>query len=158
MKEISNLYKQCTYIATFYLLLVQLLKAYALECPRYSELRQEDEQSLEYKEREEMYKVCLLCCLSACLSVCVSVCLPVCRCVCLPVSLCCLPTCLSVCLSVCRLSVCFSMVSVCRCLFSVQDFLSKVQENTGLVPTTLSNVWMVQDTLLVEVSLNCCVS
>ena len=50
------------------------------------------------------------------------------------------------------------MVSVCRCLFSVQDFLSKVQENTGLVPTTLSNVWMVQDTLLVEVSLNCCVS
>ena len=130
MKEISNFYKQCTYIATFYLLLVQLLKAYALECPRYSELRQEDEQSLEYKEREEMYKVCLLCCLSACLpaclcvclpvcvsvclSVCMSVCvcLPVCRCVCLPVSLCCLPTCLPTCLPVC-LSVCLLFYGIC---------------------------------------------
>jgi hypothetical protein len=31
-----------------------------------------------------------------------------------------------------------------------QDFLSRMEEETGVVPTTLENVWKIQDTLLVQ--------
>ena len=103
--------------------MLQLLRTYGANCPRYKELREQDKKSTEYKHLEKENKVFTL--LSMYVHNTTS-------------------------FDTMYIQRFILLLCVYICTY-VQEFFKRMEEKTGLIPTKLDSIWTIQDTVLVEV-------